>query len=318
MILGRKLSAVDKIDNIQNRLNGFMSSFFRNLCLLILGIEFAALLTGCGVMNKLVVRASRPLIFGTIQALLAETDLELARTALEANLKLLDGMIISAPDDSELLVLAAQGWTGYAMLFVETVQPLRATEFYRRGCDYGLRALAIKGKVIERENISFSEFERSEKSLRKSDIPAVYWATAAWTGWINLNRRQPSAIAQFPRVKVLMDWLYIQDAGFYYSGPCWLLGSYYASLPPILGGNLDIARRLFEQADSADGAHFLWGRVLYAKFYAVCAQDRQLFEMLLNEVIVGSKEEQAELRLVNRVAVHQAKWLLSQIDELFL
>ena len=75
---------------------------------------FSSLFISCAAPSGMVIWASRPMIDGAMQALMSETDLELARSGFESNLKLIDGFLELKPNDYELLTLATQGYAGYA------------------------------------------------------------------------------------------------------------------------------------------------------------------------------------------------------------
>ena len=69
-------------------------------------------ITGCS-MGQLTTRASMPLIDGGVEALYQETDLQLAKDAIPANISLIEGMLINDPDNEELRLYAAQAYYVY-------------------------------------------------------------------------------------------------------------------------------------------------------------------------------------------------------------
>ena len=261
--------------------------------------------------------ATKPLIDATMASLMAETDLGIARSALESHLKLLEGMIEMQPRDSRLQILAAKGFTGYAMMFLEETDPQRAIEFYFRAKEYGSRALARKIPGFHDKDLTYRQFRSLLPELDLTDVEAVYWTAAAWAGWINLQRSVPRALAEFPRVLDLMNWVLETSPGFYYSGPSWFFGTYYASLPPMLGGDVEKSATFFENAVKANGNRFLLGKVLYAENYAFQTLDRALYVRLLEEVIAAEGNEPEELRLVNSFARRKAEMALTLVDEIF-
>jgi len=284
--------------------------------LLIAAFLASSLLSGCALSPGITIPATKPLMRSVIQSLYEESDPRIARTAMEANLKLLEGIIIAAPTDEELLVLAAQGYCGYSMLFAESEDPERAKRLYLHARDYGFRAMG-EDWIVRAVNDDFDGFAGRVESLDRRQIGAAYWSAVAWGGWVNLSRSDPLALAQFPRVRKLMEWVASQDSNYFHSGPLWFFGVYYATLPPMLGGNPAESRRYFEQADRATGGAFQWGKVLYAKTYAVQQLDRDLFTRLLNEAATPLDNEPPELRLLNRVAAEAARRELTLIDSYF-
>jgi len=284
---------------------------------LIVGLLAIALqlFSGCAAGNRLTIQFAKPLISGSIEALYEETDPAFAEIAMASHLKLLEGMLKSSPNDRRLLTTACQGFAGYAMLFVEPSDPERAREFYLRAREYGLRALG--SKWTNGGPAGYQDFERSIGGLKKGNIPAAYWTAVAWGGWVNLSRSDPLASAQFPRVKKLMEWVQSQDSTYFHGGPLWFFGVYYSTLPPILGGNSALSNEYFKNAEVVTGGKFLWGKVLYAKTFAVQQLDRDLFNRLLTEAESEVRDEPPDLRLLNRIAGVEARKLLLQADELF-
>jgi len=284
---------------------------------LVISTVLLNIFTGCSFRERLVIWTVKPVVEGAIQSLLSETDIELAQTGLESELKLLEGMIITAPFDRDLLVLAAQGFTGYAMMFVDGSDQNRARLLYERGREYGLRALALSIPELMDEGLKLDEFNSLLKQLKPSDIPAAYWTAAAWASRINLERTLPRAMLESPRAVNLMQWVLETEPHFYYSAPLWFFGTYYASLPPIMGGSTEKSKEYFERALEVDGDWFLWGRLLYAKIYAVQILDRELFESQLRQIVSGADTEPEDLRLLNRIAALKAEELLKRSNDLF-
>jgi hypothetical protein len=93
------------------------------------------ILAGCST-GKMVVRGSQTIMDSGIEAMNSETDLQLARAAMPANLKLMEGMLLEDPDNIDLLLYAAQGFYGYSYGFIETEDTARAGALYRRCYDY--------------------------------------------------------------------------------------------------------------------------------------------------------------------------------------
>jgi hypothetical protein len=274
-------------------------------------------LAGCTPSSSLLIRMGHPVLEDISNGLMQETDPELAREAMAANLKILDGLLIGAPESREGLVMAARGYSGYSMLFLDPEYPERARELYLRAKSYGLKALAKNAPDIASSSGSFEVFENAYETLKKEDLAAAYWTAMAWAGWINLSRTDPGAMAEFPRARLLMEFVEKRDHGYFFAGPCWFLGVYYSTLPRIVGGDPQLSREYFEKAIDLTGGHFLWGKLLYAQTYAVQTLDRSLFESLLKEVIAGDQLESPDARLLNRVAAIRARHLLNMADELF-
>jgi len=183
--------------------------------------------------------------------------------------------------------------------------------------NYGLRVLAERDPVFGQRESRFKDFENAIGSVHNEDIEVVYWAAVAWAGWINLSRTDPMALAEFPRVRLLMDWVSQRDETYFFCGPNWFYGVYYSTLPPIVGGDAKKSKEYFEKAIDATDGKFLWGKLYYAQTYAVQTLDRVLFEQILNEIIQAAANELPDANLLNEVARVRAKSLLGKAGELF-
>ena len=282
----------------------------------LIALSSLLLLGGCSIRQKLVVTTVEPLIEIAMESVLAETDLPLAKTAMESDLKLLDAMIRTSPRNMHLKSLACEGYTGYTMLFVEDDSPERARKLYLRARDYGLKGLSSADPRVGVSG-SFSQFSDGVNEIPAGMIQTVYWTAVAWGNWANLSRSDPLASAQFVRVKTLMDWVAAHDSTYFHAGPVWFFGVYYATLPPILGGNVELSRKCFEKAADMTDGKFLCGKLLYARTYAVQTLDRSLFDRLIGDIQKGVPESREDLNLLNHVAQLKAEQLDKRADELF-
>ncbi len=260
---------------------------------------------------------------------MAESDLELARTAMESDLKLLEGLLELKPNDRDLLMKAVQGYTGYALIFLEDKDPKRAAEMYNRARNYGSRILGKRNIgffQLHKEEVfivgapRFRDFQSLLSSLKEEDLPAVYWTSSAWFSAINLNK-SPKDLVEIPFAKGLMQWVLDRDPHFYYSGPLWFFGTYYASIPPMFGGDIEKSKEYFDRAIKKDGNRFLYGKILYAKYFATQTLDRDLYIKTLKDFEDPFRDyiyrDGGELTLINRFARQKATELLEQTDELF-
>lgn len=255
-----------------------------------------------------------------MESILSEDDVELARSGLEAELKLLEGLIRLDPDNVELLTIAAKGFTGYSMLFLEDSNRVRAMNMYRRGRDYGFRAMnELQSKIKLDSQSGLDDVQAAIGELKRGEVASVYWTAIAWSSLINLERATSfNVLAEVPRVNSLMEWVFKQDSTFYFAGPLWYYGIYYSTVPPIAGGSLELSKRYFDSALQLSGDRFLFGKLMYAKIYAVQSLDRDLFIQLLNDIIEQPLDRNdAELILLNTVSKIKAKVLLDKVDDYF-
>lgn len=267
---------------------------------------------------KFVADKSPPMLDDQAKAFYRETSLKHAREAAPAMLKMLDGFIVSSPENEELLVRGAQQYCGFALALVEDEDPEWATTLYRRGYGYAIRAL--RGDLEEWEKLVNGPPEALENALRKLDrsrVGPVFWAAACLAGYINVNIEDPSALAEIPRMLAYARAAEALDDTYFYAGPHLLLGTYYGSMGPSFGGSPDAARRHFERLFEVTQGRFLLGKVYYAKTYAVQRQDKDLFIRTLQEVLEAPVNLDPDMALVNQAAKAKAQKLLERTEELF-
>lgn len=257
------------------------------------------LLAGCS-LNRTAARVTSGVVDAGLPAVFSQGDPQYVREALPANLQLMEILLASDPDNRGLLLNAAQGFCGYAFMFLEDDQPERASGFYLKGQAYAGRALK----------------DATPETAKAKDAHPLFWHTFCKALYMNINRDKPEAIAEIPTLEPAALKLLELDPGYYYNAAHDILGAYHAIRPRMLGGSPEKAAAHFEQALKGEGADFHLSRYLYAKLAAVAAQDAELFERLLNEII-SAEIKDGDKRLANEVAKQKAVKLLEKKDELF-
>ena len=92
---------------------------------------------------------------------------------------------------------------------------------------------------------------------------------------------------------------------------------YYGGRAEMLGGDPSKAKEYLERAIEISQGKHLMARFLLAKYYAVPAQDRELFERTLQEILLAPTEQFPEQRLANELAKRRARRWLKHTDEIF-
>ncbi len=275
------------------------------------------LLTTSGCVQSIAVSTMGGLIDQGFSAFTEEDDLPFVEAALPGNLKLLEVMLKSQPDNPRLLRLVSEGYNSYALGFLEETDVNRARAFYLRGRDFGLRLLRLNKDLAKALDGSVDDLKAALAKLDKDDVPGAFWTGFGWGSYIYLSLSNPDAIADLPRAEALMNFVVERDPSFYFGGAHLFLGTLYGSRPKMLGGNLDLARKHFEQAFGITGGKFLMAYVYEARSVAVQSQDEALFDDLLTKVQNASLDILPEFRLANAIAKKKAQILLSRKSELF-
>jgi hypothetical protein len=273
------------------------------------------LLQAC-TLQTFALRTIDGLFDNTLAAFMEEGDLRLAEQGIAGNLKLLEGVVKSDPENGKFLLLACQGYAAYALAFTED-SPERTLAFFTRAWRYGARGLVLRGIPPHVFTSDAASMRQALAKLERKDVPLVFWTASAWGSAVNLQLADPDAIASVPSINAMMEWVKEKDSTYYYGGPYLYFGVYYGSLPPLLGGRPDLAKENFEHALAAGGGKFLMTYVFYAKTYAVETQDERLFEDLLDHVIDAPVDVLPEQSLANAVAKKRAREALARKGDFF-
>jgi hypothetical protein len=276
----------------------------------------AALLGGCST-SQIVVRGAMPLMDGGLTAMNGETDLELARDAIPATLKMLEGMAVEDPGNVQLRVYTAQGFYGYSYSFVEQTSPERAVALYTRCLGHAKAALSSQGFELDPESAPLADLEQALKDTTARQVPALFWTASCLAKRTDVHRTDPRSIAQLARAAAVMQRVLSLDENYYYGGPHLFFGVYYGGRAPMFGGDFTLSEQHFTQARTATDGKLLMTDVLYAEFLARQRLDRNAFHERLTAVIAAPDDVFPEMALANRVAKQRAQYLLSKEAEWF-
>ncbi len=274
-------------------------------------------LTACS-LQRLALRQMNPVFEKGVAAFFEEEDLELAQPALAANLKLMEGILKSDPQNERLLLLLAQGYAGYALAFAEDTAPERARKLYLRARNYARQALFLQCPSLnENWSTDIEHFKQNLKHCGKKQVPALFWTAFSWAGYINLSLEDPAALLDLPLVEALMARVLEQDSTYFYGGALLFFGSLYGQKPPLLGGNPQKANEFFQRNLKMTGGKFLLTYIYAARFYAAKILDENLFDQYLQTVLDTPLSVAPEIRMLNQIAKQKAHRLQSQKEELF-
>ena len=286
-------------------------------------VKFCSLLTavvwlanGCST-GQMVVRGTETIMDSGIVAMNQETDLQLAQGAMPANLKLLEGMIIEDPGNTQLHLYAAEGFYGYTFGFVEMQDSNRARNLYRRCYEHARVALQQSGVTLDPETSTPAELEAAVGKVGKKAVPAMFWTASCLANWVNLNRSSPAGIAELASAATLMQRVIALDDTFYHGGPHLFFGVYYGGRSPLFGGNFRLSEEHFRRAAEINDDKLLVVDVLQAEYLDRQRLDREAFHTHLTRVIEAPDNLAPDMALMNAVAKQQAAQLLESEDDWF-
>lgn len=298
--------------NMTTRANRIPASLTR-----LAGLAAVVLLLSACTMGQLVVRGSTSILDSGIASMNRETDLQLAREAMPANLKLMEGMLVEDPDNRTLRLYAAEGFYGYSFGFIEPEDSGRARDLYRRCYTHARVALQAAGLKLDPETAGTEELADAVGKLDQRAVPALFWTASCLGKWIDLNRDEITVVASLANAATLMQRVLELDEGFYHAGPHLFFGVYYGSRSPLLGGDFARSAEHFKRAAQLNEDRLLLVDVLQAQYLHRQQLDRDAFHARLQHVVDAPAGLAPDLALINGIAQEHAARLLTLENEWF-
>ena len=285
----------------------------------------------CSVKKFTVSRVADSLAGGSTSSTFAsDNDPELIKDALPFSLKLMEALLEELPDHRGLLLATASGFTQYSYAFVQLPADVletssiadaeamrgRARLLYLRARDYGLRGLNTRHEGF---SIRLTDDPKSAVAVTdRKDVPFLYWTAASWGSAISVSKDEPDLIADQLTVEALIDRAYELEPD-YNNGAIENFLITYEGVRKGAAGNADKRSRMhFEKAVDLTHGQLASPFVSLAETVSVQEQNRAEFKALLNRALQIDVNQKKEWRLENIIMQRHARWLLSQIDVLFL
>ena len=270
---------------------------------------FGAMLSACATM------VSEGLAKDLQKGIANQEDPAVVRDGAPAYMLLIDGNIQSNPNERGLLLAGARLYTTYASVFVEDNK--RAQRLAAHALDYARRAMCLVNPALcQLRSDDFDGFVTAVNKMPGADIDVLYTYATAWAGWVIAHKDDWSAIADLPKIEVLLKRVVKLDDSYEYGTPHVYLGILDTRLPASMGGKPEQGRAQFEHAIQLSSGRNLIAKVELARRYARLVFDRKLHDRLLHEVIKADPH-QAGLTLSNVLAQQQAQQLLKSAAEYF-
>lgn len=287
---------------------------------------------------------SRPMMTDQIAGLLQtgmpsfeqEEDLLLLENAFPANIKLAEALLANDPGNQRLLVLLARLYAGYLFSVFETrfekevfekkqgkgddagFRLLKATldRYYQRGGEYALRALSVRHEHCRTAMKQVKTAGRFINSLKREDVPALFWYGYHLSGEVHINRDSVKTISRAYLIEMIMKKVIELDPDYFNGNAHLILFVYYASRPPMMGGDLDKSLRHYERMTAVTGDVYWLKELYYARYFLTQKQEKEPFVRLLSSMI-QKRPMPDRYRLYNTVAAERAKIYLENADTFF-
>ncbi len=265
-----------------------------------------------------------------------ETDLYLLSHAFPSHVKLLEGLSVSDPRNTELLVLIARLYAGYAFAVLETEsEALRygqppviglgltrenlekeVSHCFQTGAAFALKALACKYPDIRDHLGQAGSAVAYFDTLAPADVPALFWYGFNLAGFVLHNLQSVSAMSRAYQVESAMRRVIALDPTYYYASAHLVLLAYYAARPPMMGGNPELARQHYNQHRLLIPQPMRLRELYWARYHLVQQQERTAFTRALTELSAEVSPE-SRFPLLDSVAAKRAAVYLNAADHFF-
>jgi predicted anti-sigma-YlaC factor YlaD len=280
--------------------------------------------SGCSVRQFAIRQLGSALAQGG-GAFAQEDDVKLAGDAVPFSLKLVESLLLQDPENTDLLLAAASGYTQYAYGwvqqpadFLETENPAKAAEERARAARLYLRAHRYAEKALQLRLKGFTADRKAAfANATIEDVPHLYWHAASLGGAIALSKQDATLVARVPEIAASFDRAFEL-------APDWGEGTLHAfriSFEPARPGARDPEAQVLAAFDAAVRASQGLSAAPYvtlAETFCVARQDKKRFVELLNTALQIDLDRAPDLRLANRLYQERARWLLAQVDDLIL
>jgi hypothetical protein len=288
----------------------FRSRYFPSLALL--------LLLGLGGCASIVEKASDKFSTDLGNAVLNDDDPATVRDGLPAYLLLLDSLIEGQQSGDKknvpTLLAAARLNGAYAGNFTGDDKP-RAQRLSNKAFDYARRATCLQDAALcAAMDKDVDGFTAVVKADTNTDL--MYGLATAWAGYLQSHSEDWGAVADLPKLEVLLNRVVALDPNHDH-GQAWMyLGVLNSVRPEAVGGKPELGRSYFEKAEQISGGKNLYAKTLEAEFYARLVFNQALHDQLLNDVLAADPKSPG-LTLINTLAQERAKKLLASGKDYF-
>jgi len=259
-----------------------------------------------------------------------DDDPELVADALPFMLKTLEGLLLEAPKNEDILLSAAKGFTSYAQAFVAVPadyieeddlnaarnQRVRASRLFLRGREFGLRGLELAHSGT-RAGL-YANPDSALQATKKEDVPFLFWTGAAWAGAVSVRKDDMDLVADFNIANALLQRAFALE-------PAWNDGAIHEVLIALeaarsggYGGSLEAAREHFEAAVVISHGETAGPYVALAEAVSVKEQNLKEFRSLLEQALAVDVDAAPDQRLANVLSQRRAQWLLDHTADFFI
>lgn len=248
------------------------------------------------------------------EALWAQRD---DKAKLEMAIAKWEEALAAAPEDAEVLTRLARAHYFLADGFLALEEGVQETEFevYKKGVDYGERALIALEPGFGADMRAGKSFEEAISKISEDGMRAAYWYSTN-LGRFASKQGLGERLYYKDKLKTAMERILELDPKFYYGAADRYFGAFYSILPGIAGRDTDRSARHFESSLEI-APEYLGTRVVKAQFLSTAIDDEDMYREELEKVLAMPDTDNPDIAPENRAAKRTATKMLAEIDERF-
>jgi len=292
-------------------------------------------LAGCASLDQSVVHSINDILSkdGNNTVFTGDNDPKLVGDALPFTIKMYESLAASDPTHPGMARTVGMLEIMYANAYVagpadylgvehfaeKQAAQKRALNLYLRGRDFVLKSIDLRYPgFLSAWRSPDGALESYLVKFQKSDVSSLYWVVAGQLSAFSLNPMDLELSFPVPKVLKLLTRAYALDPDYQKAALEELLVTVYASLPPTMGGDPELARVHFALAQQKTGGKSTSAFLAYATGIDLPQQNKAHFVELLNKVLAVPAESDPDTTLSTLLNQERARWYLSQVDDLFI
>ena len=284
-----------------------------------------ASLTSCSI-NKLAMNAVADALTGegSSDVFTGDPDPQLVGDSIPFAIKMYESLLSANPDHQGLMLTTGSLFVMYANAFVQGPAEMlprneweareaalnRSKQLYLRGYGILYDALEKKFPGFKKATVEKGTIQPLLKKCKKEDVGLLYWAVAGGLSAYSIDILDYELSANIPQWSAMIQRAYELDPNYSTAALDEFFILYYASLPELLGGDMERAEYHYKLALEKTGGNSAGAYVSYAQAVCVPAQNYDAFKECLDKAIAIDPNKDTSTRLVNIITQKKARWLL--------
>jgi len=249
------------------------------------------------------------LISPALKNMQQQSDIELVCEGTPSYLLMIDSLIAGEKSE-QFLQLGITSYAGYIGAIEECgASPGRIAAMADKAFSYS--TMLMSQELSLHPDDSFDIFNKNIQKLKKKDTANLFWSSFGWIAWLQRQQGSPVAMAGLSKIEKMLLRVIELDEQLESGGAHFLLGAYYGSRPPLLGGDPQKSSFHFEKALHFSNRRQLIYQTVYAETYSRMTFNRKHHDELLTEVLEFDLDSAPENTLANKLAKEKATRLLA-------